>query len=76
MAGGRWTSLALLEMLAPTYGQSRSVGCTRCCGVGDDRAAAESLFDLAQIRLTIYSQTVRISLDKGEIAPILWKKVG
>ena len=42
----------------------------------DDRAAAESLFDLAQIRLTIYSQTVRISLDKGEIAPILWKKVG
>jgi len=34
------------------------------------------LFDLAQIRRTIYSQTVRISLDKAEIAPILWEKVG
>jgi len=43
---------------------------------GGGRAAAGSLFDLAQIRLTIYSQMVRISLDKGEIAPILWEKVG
>jgi len=72
MAAGRRTALALGEMPAPTYGQSQVVRCTRCCGV----AAAESLFDLAQIRLTIYSQTVRISLDKGQIAPILWEKVG
>jgi hypothetical protein len=43
---------------------------------GSGRAAPESLFDLEQITLTIYSHTVRISLDKGEIAPILWRKVG
>ena len=33
------------------------------------------MFALAQITPIFYSQSVRISLDKGWIAPILWEEV-